>query len=143
MTDNLLRNFHFQVDWGGARLGFKEVSNLTVGIRVIEYRDGNSKEFHTQKIPGRPYYENIILRRGAVKADNEFFDWWERSQYHPAEKRDISIKLLDEEHNPSLVWQVRSAFAVKVTWADLKSTGNEVLIESLEIAHEGISVMDH
>lgn len=140
MTERLIHNFHFQVEWGGTRLGFKEVRNLTVGIRVIEYRNGASPEYHTQKIPGRPYYENILLVRGTVRGDNEFFEWWRTVQNQHAERRDLIIALLNEEHEPSIVWKVKNAFPVKVSWTDLKSTANEVLIESLEIAHEGIIV---
>jgi phage tail-like protein len=140
MTESLLSNFHFQVEWGGTRLGFKEVRNLTVGIQVIEYRDGLSPEYQTRKIPGRPYYENIILLRGTARGDNEFFEWWSSVQSQHTERRDITIALLDENHNPTLVWKVKNAIPVKVTWTDLKSTANEVSIESLEIAHEGMTV---
>ena len=140
MAEYPIPKFHFQVEWGGTRLGFQEVRNLTVGIHVIEYRDGLSPEYQTRKIPGRPYYENIILARGIARGDNEFFEWWNSIQAQPAQRRDLIIALLDEEHSPVLVWKVKSALPVKIRWDELKATGNDVLIESLEIAHEGITV---
>ena len=54
-------NFHFQVQWGGSRMGFQEVQNLTVGVEVIGYREGISPDYGATKMPGRPFYENIIL----------------------------------------------------------------------------------
>ena len=36
--------FHFQVEWGGARIGFTEVTGLTIENEVIEYREGTSTE---------------------------------------------------------------------------------------------------
>jgi len=37
-------NFHFQVEWGeNFRMGFSDVSGLSMETNVIEYREGNSK----------------------------------------------------------------------------------------------------
>ncbi len=52
MTDYPLPKFHFQVDWGGARLSFTEVSGLDVETEVIEYRDGAMPDYAKMKIPG-------------------------------------------------------------------------------------------
>ena len=135
-----ITNYHFQVEWGGTRIGFEEVSNLTFGVPVIEYREGSSKEYHSIKMPGRPYFENIILKRGVMKADNDFFQWWNTIQMNTVERRDMVISLLDEEHAPVVTWKIKNAFPVKITWSDLKAAGNEVFIESLEIAVESIVV---
>ena len=45
-----LPKFHFQVEWGGAKIGFTEVTGLNVETDVIEYRDGASPEYHKIKI---------------------------------------------------------------------------------------------
>jgi phage tail-like protein len=55
------------------------------------------------------------------------------------ERRDITISLLNEEHDPVITWSVKRAFPIKVQASDLKADGNEVAIESLEIAHEGLT----
>jgi len=36
--------FHFQVEWGGTRIGFTEVSGLTTELQPIEYREGSAKK---------------------------------------------------------------------------------------------------
>jgi phage tail-like protein len=140
MKPDLLTNYHFIVEWGGTRIGFEEVKNLSVGVQVIEYREGNSPEYGTIKMPGRPWFGNIELKRGATKGDNEFFKWWNTIKLNSVERRDITISLLNEEHQPVIIWRIRNAFPVKIVWADLKAIGNHVFIESLEIANEGISV---
>ena len=38
------------------------------------------------------------------------------------------------------VWKIKNAFPTKVQATDLKSDGNEVAIETLELAHEGIEM---
>lgn len=132
--------FHFRVEWGGTNLGFTEVSGLNVETQIIEYRDGMSPDYSTLKMPGMQKYGNITLKRGVVQGDNEMFDWWNTVQLNKIERRDITISLLNEKHEPVVVWKVRNAFPVKVDGGSLKATGNEVSIETMEVAHEGITV---
>jgi phage tail-like protein len=132
--------FHFQVDWGGSNLGFSEVSGLNIEQQVIEYRDGLSPEYSSIKMPGIRKYGNITLKRGIIKKDNEFFAWLNTTKMNKVERRDLVIKLLDEEHNPVMVWSVKNAWPAKVDSPTLKADGNEVAIETLEIAHEGVTI---
>eukprot|EP01035_Chromulina_nebulosa_P051453 gene51453-70053_t len=97
--------FHFQVEWGGSRIGFTEASGLTVEVQPIEYREGVSPEYHTTKMPGIPKYSNITLKRGIYKGDNEFFKWLNTVKLNNIERRDITISLLNEEHAPVMVWK--------------------------------------
>lgn len=130
--------FHFTVDWGGVRIGFSEVSGLTQEIQAIEYRDGSFPEYSSIKMPGLKKYSNITLKRGIVKSDNNFFQWLNTIKLNTVERRDLTISLLNEEHNPVMVWKVHNAFPVKVEGPQLKASGNEVAIESIELAHEGL-----
>lgn len=134
--------FYFQVNWGdNMSINFSEVSGLNVDTEVIEYRDGASKEFSTIKMPGMKKFSNLTLKRGSMSKDNNFFDWWNTVQLNTIERRDITISLLNEKHEPSIVWNIKNAFPIKVDSGSLKSTGNEVLIESLELAHEGLTIV--
>jgi phage tail-like protein len=137
-----LPKFHFGVEWGGTRIGFSEVSGLNVETKIIEYRDGISPEYSKIKMPGMMEYPNITLKRGTFAGDNEFYNWLNTVSLNTIERRDITISLLNEKHEPVVVWKVRNAFPVKVQSTDLKADGNEVAIESLEIAHEGLSIQN-
>ena len=55
-------------------------------------------------------------------------------------RKALTISLLDEAQNPTMVWKIQNAFPVKVTGTDLKAEGNEVAVESIEIAHEGFVI---
>ncbi len=135
-----LPSFHFRVEWSGKELGFQEVNGLSVETQVLEYRDGLSPDYSTLKMPGQQKYGNITLKRGVMANDNEFFDWWNTHLLNTIERRDITISLLNEKHEPVIAWKVRNAFPTKVSNGDLKSQANEVSIESVELAHEGITV---
>ena len=135
-----MTTFHFQVDWGGTNVGFSEVTGLNIEVQPIEYRDGLSPEFSPTKMPGLKKYGNITLKRGVFKSDNEYYDWLNTIKLNTVTRRDINISLLDEEHKPVMKWKVMNAWPTKITSPDMKATGNEVAIEQVEIAHEGITI---
>jgi len=140
MSNYPLTSYHFQVDWGGTKMGFEEVKNLGFGIQIIEYRDGLSPEYSDIKMPGKAYYNNIILKRGVFKGDNEFYNWFNTRKLNTIERRDLTICLLDEEHNPVVYWKVSNAFPIRVSWSPLNAKDAEPLIEEIEIACESIVV---
>ncbi|MGD8777793.1 MAG: phage tail protein [Ignavibacteria bacterium] len=140
MADYPLPVFHFQVQWGGTNLGFAEVSGLNIEVQMIEYRDGLSPVYSSIKMPGIPKYGNITLKRGVLPTDNEFYDWLNTTKLNKVERRDLTISLLNENHEPVMTWKAVSAFPVKIEGPGLKATGNEVAIESIEVAHEGLTI---
>ena len=134
--------FHFQVEWGGTKIGFTEVSGLDVETEVVEYRDGASPEYSKIKMPGMQKFSNITLKRGTFASDNEYFDWWNTVKLNTITRRDITISLLNEEHSPVVTWKVKNAWPTKIQSTDLKADGNEVAIESMEIVHEGLIIQN-
>ena len=135
-----LPKFHYQVQWGGSRLGFTEVTGLNIENELIEYREGNSPEYSKIKMPGMRKYGNITLKRGSFKGDNEFYNWLNTTTLSNIQRRDLTVSLLNENHEPVIVWKIKNAWPVKLQSADLKSDANEVAIETLELAHEGLTI---
>jgi phage tail-like protein len=137
-----LPNFHFEVNWGGTRIGFSKITGLEVATSVIEYREGSYLIYNTTKQPGRTLYSNVILERGIFLNDFDFFTWWQRT-YNFQDKnlqfrRDVLISLLDDTHNPVMVWKLLNAWPCKVKWSELNAIDNQVMMESLELTHEGL-----
>lgn len=135
-----LTTFHFIVNWGGVRIGFTEVTGLDIQTEVISYREGSSPDYQYIKMPGMKRNGNITLKRGLVKGDNDFFNWYNTILLNNVERRDITISLLNEKHEPAVTWRVRNAFPVKVSGPELKAGANEIAIETLEITHEGLTI---
>ena len=140
MADYPIPKFHFQVDWGGTKIGFTEVTGLEVTTDKIEYRDGFSPEFVKTQMPGMQTFGDLTLKRGIFPGDNEFYDWWNTVSLNTIERRDITVSLLNEEHEPAVVWKIKNAWPTKVTSTDLNSTGNEVAVETLVLSHEGLTM---
>jgi phage tail-like protein len=141
-TNYPLVKFHFQVEWGGTKIGFAEVSGLDVETEIVEYRDGASPEYSKIKMPGMQKFSNLTLKRGTFKSDNEYFAWWNTVKLNTIERRNITISLLNEDHEPVVTWKIKNAWTTKIQSTDLKADGNEVAIESMEIAHEGLTIQN-
>jgi phage tail-like protein len=142
MAEYPIPKFHFQVEWGGSRIGFTEVTGLDITTEVIEYRDGASPEYSKIKMPGQRKFSNITLKRGSFKADNQFFLWFNTVSLNTIERRNLTISLLNESHEPVIVWKIKNAWPTKITPTDLKADGNEIAIESIELAHEGLTIQN-
>lgn len=148
--DYPIPKFHFLVEWGdGFRIGFTEVSGLDFETEVIEYREGSSKKYNKTKQPGLTKYSDITLKRGSFEGDFDFFNLWKQSYYFQEGnetgskyRRSVTIKLLNEEHEPIITWQLENAWAKKVQSTDLKADANEVAIETMELAHEGLTIQE-
>ncbi len=134
-----MSKFHFRVEWGGERLGFTEVTGLDMQVEAIEYREGSSPEYSKIKMPGLHKFSNITLKRGTVEGDSDFYKWIKTVNLNKVERRDVIISLLNETHSPVMSWKAKNTFPVKIQASDLKADGNEVAIETLELAHEGLS----
>lgn len=138
-----LPKFHFRVDWDGiANAGFTEVTGLEVTTEKIEYRDGASPEYSKIKMPGMQTFGDLTLKRGIFKGDNEFYIWWNTVALNTIARRNVTISLLNEAHEPVVVWKVKNAWPLKVTSSDLNAGSNEVAVETLVLAHEGVT-MEH
>lgn len=142
MANYPLPKFHFQVEWGGTRIGFTEVSGLDITTDPIEYREGSSPEYHKIKMPGMQKFSDITLKRGIFKSDNEFYNWFNTVQLNTIQRRDITISLLDETHAPVVVWKVKNAWPTKIQPTDLKADDNTPAIETLVLAHEGLTIQN-
>jgi phage tail-like protein len=142
MPEYPLSKFHFQVDWGGARIGFTEVSGLDVETEVIEYREGANREYSKLKMPGLRKFGNVTMKRGVFASDNDYYAWFNTVSLNKIERRDVTVSLLNEQHEPVMVWKIKNAWPAKIASTDLKADGNEIAIESIELAHDGLSIQN-
>ncbi|EGV18811.1 phage tail protein [Thiocapsa marina] len=135
-----LPKFYFSVSVSGDVAQFHEVSGLDMEAQVIEYRHGDSKEFAPVKMPGLKKFSNVTLKKGVFAADNKFFDWINEIRLNTIARRDVVIALLNEAQQPVQVWSLKQAWPTKIVGTDFKSDANEAAIETLELAHEGLTV---
>ena len=132
------RSYHFLVEIDGiTRAGFRECSGLDSSQDIIEYREGNDG-LTARKLPGLVKYSNITLSRGLTD-DAQLWEWRKKAMDGKVELKNGSIVLLDETGTEKLRWNFMNGWPSKWAGPSLNASGNEVAIETLEIAHEGVS----
>lgn len=133
------KGYNFLVELDGiTRAGFRECSGLDTGQDPIEYREGNEKPLTARKLTGLNKYSNLTLKWG-ITDDTELWDWRQKAKVGQVERKNISIVLLDDVGTETWRWNLTNAWPTKWTGPSLNATGNEVAIETLEIAHEDLS----
>lgn len=140
--DNPYANFNFVADIGapsGTAIRFAAVELPAAELDVIEYREGADRTSAVRKLPGRVRYGNVVLRRG-IDGNLDVWEWFKAVRDGDLQRRNVVITLHDERHEVVLTWRLRDAWPVKYEASDLNAKGNEVVIETLELAVESIEI---
>jgi phage tail-like protein len=134
--------FRFNVDFGTEQtnIAFQEVSGMDKEVQVIEYRDSNSAQFSTMKMPGIVKYGNVTMKRGIFVGDNTFWNWMSKITMNTVARRLVIIRLLNENNKVTMQWNLNNAWPTKISSTDLKSDGNEVAVDTIEIAYETLEI---
>jgi phage tail-like protein len=116
--------------------GFSECSGLEMSMQPEEYKEGGGNGC-TLKFPSRVTWSNITLKRG-VGAWPTLWDWHFGFTKGEGKRRDGVITLFNDLHLPTNVWYFQRGLPVRYVGPTLNASQNNVAIESIEIAHEGI-----
>lgn len=136
-----LPKFYFAATFGDdSSISFQEVDGLNSETQPIEYRHGNSPVFYPIKMPGLGRVGNVTMRKGIFVNDSKFWTWYNEIKMNTIARRTVVVNLLDETGTPKMVWTLNNAWPTKITGTDLKSEGNEVAVESIELAFETLTV---
>jgi len=140
--DDPYLNFNFVVEIEGeAAAGFSEAELPAGRIEVVAYREGTDRTSAARLLPGRVEYGPLVLRRG-FSGDAALFQWWQAVVEGNLDRRNVSVILLDEKRQEVGRWNLRRAWPAKYEPPSLRGLGNDVAIETLELAHEGIELAD-
>jgi phage tail-like protein len=130
-------NFNFLVEIDGiTRAAFHEAGGLDSTIDVIEHREGGENTT-TRKLPGMTKYTNISLKWG-ITDDRQLYEWHRQAVRGDVSRRNGSIVLLDRQGQEKVRWNFVNAWPSKYDGPAFSAEGNDVGIEALELAHEGV-----
>ncbi len=135
--------FNFIVEINGAQIAaFQEVSGLDSENTPIEYREGADAMNTVRKLPGIEKYPNCTLKRG-ISGSLELFNWRKEvrdgsTTFPPT--RDVVIQLQNEQHQNVYKWKLTNAWCTKLTGPSLNAKGNEIAIETMELAYDRIDI---
>lgn len=139
-TKDPFLNFNYMLEIDNLVVGnFHECSGLDSTIDVIEHREGGQNTT-PKKIPGQTKYSNLVLKRG-VYDEMDLYNWHKATIEGPPDagnRRNGSVILYDRQGKEVARWTFYRAWPTKYSGPSLTAEGNDVAIESLELAHEGI-----
>src|SRR5262245_41912056 len=116
--------------------GFSECSGLEMSLKVEEYNEGG-RNGTVLKFPTRVSWTNLTLKRG-ITAGTELWDWHYSFVEGRGKRRDGLIVLQNDLRQPVCIWHFKRGLPVKWSGPALHASQNNVAIETLEIAHEGL-----
>jgi phage tail-like protein len=135
-------NFNFLVEIDGNTITTVTEADIPEGtIEIAEYREGGERQNTGRRLPGRVTFSNLILRRGFT-VDRTFFDWWRAVADGDLDRRNVSVVLRDQRGQQVARWNFRNALPTKYDGPSFRARGNEIAIESLELAVEGMELAD-
>lgn len=116
--------------------GFSGCSGLEMSLDIEEYKEGG-RNGYALRFPTRVKWSNIILKRG-VSAGTALWDWHYGFVKGQGKRRDGIVTLLNDLRLPNNIWYFRRGLPVKYTGPTMNASENNVAIEAIEIAHEGV-----
>jgi phage tail-like protein len=146
LRDRPYTQFNFLVDLGtgtseGPEAGFQEVSALGMEVTVTEYRNGNAKENHVQKLTGLSKYPDVTLKRGVI-GTLALYQWLDQIRNgDQGALRTVIIQLQNEDHTAVvLTWKLLRARIVKHVSGPLNARGTDVAMEEMVLAYERLEL---
>lgn len=130
--------FNFLVEIEGILAGgFSECSGLQVETEFFDYREGGQNDF-VHRFAGPTKYPPLLLKHGLTQIDG-LWSWHQDVVKGKIERRNGTIYLLDKQRLPIMWWDFKEAIPLKWTGPDLRADSGAVAIESVELAHHGLS----
>jgi phage tail-like protein len=123
---------------GISQARFQEVGGIDATTDTIEYREGGDN-LGPRKLPGQTKHANLSLKRGYTD-NTELWTWYEDVMTGRTERvrRNISVIQLDMAGQEVMRWNLFQAWPAKYTAASFNAKGNDLSIETLEVAYERI-----
>ncbi len=144
------RNFNYRILMGGVEVAAcRKMSGLDASVNVVNFRAGNSRTSVNEALPGRVEYQPVTFESG-ITEDATFEDWANAlilNEFNtgnrlaePEFRRQVEIRVMDIDGVEVRKYFLNRAWVSKFTaMSDLAGDGNDVLIETLEITHEGFT----
>ena len=135
--------YSLRVVWDGEQIaGVRRVRGLGQLTELVTIHDGSDPNA-SRVIVGPTKFEPVTIERGITHDDA--FEKWARAVQQgagPAPRKDVRIELHDGERRITAAWVLKGALPIKFEAPDLNAASNDVAIEQLTLAYEGLELGD-
>ncbi len=133
--------FHFKVEFANmsGEYQFQSVSGLNVELETEQIAEGGENRFK-HKLPVSTRYPNLVLKRG-IRVDSALTKWCrEALEDFDIKPTNITISLLNENHEPLMTWNVVHAYPLKWSVSEFNAEKSQLAIESIELAYNYFNI---
>lgn len=145
-ADYPLPVYNYRVEIGGDAVAFSEVSGLSIGYETTTYKESPTESGapgpRVMHMPAQRSETTLSLKKGLVRGTSikTLYSWLKTVQINQIEKKDIFIRLCDENGDAVISWKVNNAFPTKLDAPTFDANSNDAAIESMELKADSITV---
>jgi phage tail-like protein len=135
-------NHCFTVDLGDGNhiSGIIEVNLPDLCIALNSARGGGDPQARIPQGPAKPVFSTCTIKR-AYQGRLDLYQWWNETASGVHTHRDVVISLTSEDQRQVVTtWKLNRAIPARYYFYPLSSRDGGVLVESLEIAFESITM---
>jgi len=135
-------NYYFALEINNTEVAhFVECSGLKNGCQAFEITEGGYNG-HVHKRPGQSKWENIVLKY-ATSASTFLLEWRDaflQDEFSQRTQYSGSIAIMSNDGTVVRRYHFTNAWPVSWEGPHLSSSASELAIETLEIAHDGLTL---
>ena len=138
--------YNYKVEIGSDTVAFSEVSGLNVSFETSTYKESPVESGtpgpRVMHMPAQAPAATVTLKKGVVRGASvgTLYDWISATQINQTEKKDIFIRLCDENGDPVISWKVTNAFPTKLEAPTFDANSNDAAVESMELTADSVAV---
>lgn len=140
--------WNYKVEIGSDTVSFSEVSGLDIAFDTTTYKESPT----TSGIPGPRVMHmpaqgtpvNITMRKGVVRERSlaALYRWISTIKINQVEKKDVFIRLCDDNGDAVISWKVTNAFPTRLEAPTFDANSTDVAIESMELMGDGVQITE-
>jgi len=138
--------YNYRVEIGKDTIAFSEVSGLSIAYETTTYKESRTEGSDSgpvvMQMPAQPTPPTLTLKKGIIQGERltYLYDWIKDVRLNLVEKKDIFVRLCDENGDAVISWKVTNAFPTKLDAPSFTADSNDASIESMELAAERVEI---
>ncbi len=141
-------SYNYKVEIGPDTVAFSEVSGLSMSYETTTYKESPTESGvpgpRVMTMPAQAAAVTVTLKKGIVREASiaALYEWINGIQTNLVEKKDISIRLCDENGDPVISWTVNNAFPTKLDAPPFDANSNDVAVEGMELTGDSVTMTE-
>ena len=138
--------YNYRIEIGSDAVAFSEVSGLSISYEIYTYKESPVESGvpgpRVMHMPAQGTPATVTLKKGVVLGSSvaALYSWISSVQINQIEKKDIYVRLCDENGEAVISWKVINAFPTKLEAPTFDVNSNDAAIESMELTGDGIFI---